>query len=172
MKTTTTTTSTTSSSINATVASVRPYFKNEQYSLRVEFTEDVVPALTYDENGELVDTKVSSIYLPTSVILAQLCNADARFACWFSSRRDKAVGKDSHPFAPSVAEAVLVDAEFELKSTKHNAGDIYLDAGVEKTYRASGYNTEIVGVRFKADIDAALNKYIPKDRSAIIADLF
>lgn len=157
----------------ATISSVRAYFKAEMYSLRLELNDAVVPCYHYDDNGNLVEGKNDALYLPVSVLIAQLANADARFGQWFASRRDKALGTKEHPFAPSVAEAVLVGAELEIKSTKHSAGEEYTAAdGSVGHYNSDGYNNAIVGIKFVADIDAALNKYIPKDRSEVISDLF
>lgn len=157
----------------ATISQVRGYFKNEMYSLRIQMSDSVIPCYRYDDKGELVEDKTDTLYLPTNVVLAQLANADARFGQWFASRRDKAIGTKEHPFAPSVAETVLVSATLEIESTKHSAGEEYTSSdGSVGHYNSDGYNNAIAGVKFVADIDAALNKYIPKDRSEVISDLF
>lgn len=157
----------------ATISQVRGYFKNEMYSLRIQMSDAVIPCYRYDDKGELVEDKTDTLYLPTNVVLAQLANADARFGQWFASRRDKAIGTKEHPFAPSVAETVLTGATLEIESTKHSAGEEYTASdGSVGHYNSDGYNNAIVSVKFVADIDAALNKYIPKDRSEVISDLF
>lgn len=157
----------------STISQVRGYFKNEMYSLRIQMSDAVIPCYRYDDKGELVEDKTDTLYLPTNVILAQLANADARFGQWFASRRDKAIGTKEHPFAPSVAEIILTGATLEIESTKHTAGEEYTAAdGSVGHYNSDGYNNAIIGVKFVADVDAALNKYIPKDRAELITDLF
>ena len=157
----------------ATISQVHGYFKNEMYSLRIQMSNSVIHCYRYDDKGELVEDKTDTLYLPTNVVLAQLANADARFGQWFANRRDKTIGTKEHPFAPSVAETVLVGATLEIESTKHSAGEEYTASdGSVGHYNSDGYNNSIVGVTFPADINAALNKYIPKDRSEVISDLF
>lgn len=156
-----------------TISQVRGYFKNEMYSLRIQMSDAVIPCYHYDDKGELVEDKTDALYLPTNVVLAQLAKADARFGQWFASRRDRVIGTKEHPFAPSVAEIILTGATLEIESTKHTAGEEYAAAdGSVGHYNSDGYNNAIIGVKFIADIDAALNKYIPKDRAELITDLF
>ena len=157
----------------ATISSVKAYFKAEMYSLRLELDNAVVPCYHYDDKGELVENKTDALYLPVSVLIAQIANADSRFGQWFAARRDVAIGTTKHPFAPSVAETVLVGAVLEIESTKHSAGEEYTASdGSVGHYNTDGYTHAIIGVKFVADIDAALNKYIPKDRAEVVADLF
>lgn len=157
----------------ATISSVRGYFKADTYSLRLELSDSTIPCYRYDDNGELVESTTNALYIPVSVLIAQVAKADARFGQWFASRRDKAIGTKEHPFAPSVAETVLTGATLEIESTKHSAGDEYTTSdGSVSHYQGNCFTHEIVGVTFPADINAALNKYIPKDRSEIISDLF
>lgn len=157
----------------ATISSVRGYFKADTYSLRIQLSDAVLPCYHYDDKGELVEDKTDALYLPVSVILGQLSSADSRFGQWFGSRRDAAIGTTKHPFAPSVAETVLVGAVLEIETTKYSAGEEYTaNDGSVGHYNTDGYTHAIVGVKFVSDIDAALNKYIPKDRSEIISDLF
>ncbi len=157
----------------ATISSVKAYFKADNYSLRLELNDAVIPCYHYDDKGELVEDKSNALYLPVVVILGQLANADARFGCWFASRRDKAIGTKEHPFAPSVAETILVGAVLTIESEKHSAGEEYTASNGETvTYQSDCFNHKIVDVQFPADINAALNKYLPKDRTQVIADLF
>ena len=157
----------------ATISSVRAYFKAEMYSLRLELNDATLPCYRYDDNGELVEATTNALYIPVSVLIAQVAKADARFGQWFSHRRDTALGTKEHPFAPSVAETVLTGVVLDIESTKHSAGDEYTtsDDSVGH-YQGNCFTHEIVSVTFPADINAALNKYIPKDRSKVISDLF
>ena len=156
-----------------TISSVRGYFKSETYSLRLELDDATLPCYRYDDNGELVEDKTDALYLPTVVLIAQLANADARFGQWFAHRRDTAFGTKQHPFAPSVAETVLVGAVLTIESEKHSAGEEYTTSnGETATYQSDCFNHKVVDVQFPADINAALNKYMPKDRTQVIADLF
>lgn len=157
----------------ATISSVRGYFKADTYSLRIQLSDAVLPCYHYDDKGELVEDKTDALYLPVSVVLGQLSSADSRFGQWFGSRRDAAIGTTKHPFAPSVAETVLVGSALEIESTKHTAGEEYTASdGSVGHYNIDGYTHAIIGIKFIADIDAALNKYIPKDRAEVVADLF
>lgn len=157
----------------ATISQVRGYFKDDTYSLRIQLSDAVLPCYHYDEKGKLVEDKTDALYLPVSVVLGQLSSADSRFGQWFASRRDAAISTTKHPFAPSVAETVLVGAELEIESTKHSAGEEYTaNDGSVGHYNVDGYTHSIIGIKFIADIDAALNKYIPKDRAEVVADLF
>ena len=157
----------------ATISSVRAYFKAEMYSLRLELNDAILPCYHYDDNGNLVEGKNNALYLPVSVLIAQLSNADARFGVWFAHRRDAALGTKQHPFAPTVAETILIGAVLTIESEKHSAGEEYTAGnGETATYQSDCFNHKIVDVQFPGDINAALNKYLPKDRSEVIADLF
>lgn len=157
----------------ATISSVRGYFKADTYSLRLELSDSIIPCYRYDDNGELVESTTNALYIPVSVLIAQVAKADARFGQWFAHRRDAALGTKEHPFAPSVAETVLTGVVLDIESTKHSAGDEYTTSdGSVSHYQGNCFTHEIVGVTFPADINAALNKYIPKDRSEVISDLF
>lgn len=156
-----------------TITSVRAYFKADTYSLRLELKDACVPCYHYDDNGELVEDKSNALYLPVSVLIAQLCNADARFGVWFAHRRDAALGSKQHPFAPTVAETVLVNAVLTIESDKHSVGEEYTASdGSTATYQCDCFSHKIIDVQFAADINAALGKYLPKDRAQVIADLF
>lgn len=156
-----------------TISSVRGYFKADTYSLRLELTDAVLPCYRYDDNGELVEATTSALYIPVSVLIAQVAKTDGRFGQWFAHRRDAAIGTKEHPFAPSVAEAVLTGITVDIESTKHSAGDEYTTSdGSVGHYQGDCFTHEIVDVTFTADINAALNKYMPKDRAQLIADLF
>lgn len=156
-----------------TISSIKAYFKAETYSLRLELNDAVIPCLHYDDNGELVEDKSNALYLPVVVLIAQIANVDARFGVWFAHRRDAAIGTKQHPFAPTVAETVLTGAVLTIESEKHSAGEEYTASdGSVATYSCDCFNHKIVDVQFPADINAALNKYMPKDRTQVIADLF
>lgn len=156
----------------ATIISLASFFKDSTYSVRIELNEDSIANFMYNEAGERVETKGRHLYMPVKVLLKQLCVADVRFANWFSARRDQFVGKNQHPFAPSVAELFLVNASIDIEETLHKAGEEYETPNGEKgTYKLDVYTHNIVGISFSTDIDSALNKFIPRDRSAIIADL-
>lgn len=157
----------------ATISSVRGYFKAETYSLRLELADATLPCYRYDDNGELVESTTNALYIPVSVLIAQVAKADARFGQWFGHRRDAAIGTKEHPFAPSVAETILTGVVLDIESTKHSAGDEYTASdGSVGHYQGDCFTHEIVGVIFTADVNAALNKYMPKDRAQLIADLF
>ena len=157
----------------STISSVRGYFKAETYSLRLELADATLPCYHYDDNGELVESTTNALYIPVSVLIAQIATADARFGQWFGHRRDATISTKDHPFAPSVAETVLTGVMLDIESTKHSTGDEYTTAdGSVGHYQGNCFTHEIVGVTFPDDIDAALNKYMPKDRSEIISDLF
>lgn len=156
-----------------TISSIKAYFKADTYSLRLELNDAVIPCLHYDDNGELVEDKSNALYLPVVVLIAQIANVDARFGVWFAHRRDAAIGTKQHPFAPTVAESILVGTVLTIESEKHSAGEEYKDANGETAiYSCDCFNHKIIDVQFPADINAALNKYMPKDRAQIIADLF
>lgn len=157
----------------ATISSVRGYFKAETYSLRLELANATLPCYRYDDNGELVEATTNALYIPVSVLIAQVAKADARFGQWFGHRRDSAIGTKEHPFAPSVAETVLTGVKLDIESTKHSAGDEYTTSdGIVGHYQGDCFTHEIVGVTFAADVNVGLNKYMPKDRAQVIADLF
>ena len=157
----------------ATISSVRGYFKAETYSLRLELSGAALPCYRYDDNGELVESTTNALYIPVSVLIAQVAKADARFGQWFGRRRDATIGTKEHPFAPSVAETILTGVILDIESTKHSAGDEYTASdGSIGHYQGDCFTHEIVGVTFTPDVNVALNKYMPKDRAQLIADLF
>lgn len=157
----------------ATINSVKAYFKSEMYSLRLELNDAVIPCYHYDDKGELVEDKSNALYIPVSVLIAQLANVDARFGQWFAHRRDVAIGTKQHPFTPTVAETIFTGVVLDIESTKHSAGDEYTTSdGSVGHYQGDCFTHEIVGVTFTPDVNVALNKYMPKDRAQLIADLF
>lgn len=156
-----------------TISSVRGYFKDEAYSLRLELADAVLPCYRYDYNGELTESTTNALYIPVSVLIAQVAKADARFGQWFAHRRDAAIGTKEHPFAPSVAEVILSGVALDIESIKHVAGEEYTASdGTVGHYKSDCFTHEIVGVTFTPDVNVALNKYMPKDRAQLIADLF
>jgi len=136
-------------------------------TILVKVADAVVPFNFFDRSGELMEGKTDKVKMPFSVLLGVICN-DSRFKEFYKT----ASIKMSLTEKLELVSRLLTDAEVEITSEYHVAGDTYTKFGVELTCESDGVLTSISNVDIKsAAANKFLDKFAPKSDDDFFADL-